>query len=472
VELKPRVSDKDAQAAISLAQKMLVDVTLEVSLTDIPPSGAPASGAPASGVSASAVAASKAPASGASASGQTAGAPKSFMIPADTVVGWIVFGTQIDGIYRPSADPALMQSYLAGLSKQLRIDPVATTITYDKSGAPPTVQGGKDGADIDVAATAKAIAGYLDGLASGGTRVSKISALTTPVSPAVTADMMSRLVDIGSWTTTFYPDISNGNGANIRVPATLLNGQIVGPGQQFSFLAAVSPVDQAHGYTWGGVIKDGKSSHTGAMGGGICSASTTVFNAAARAGLQIDERHAHYYYIDRYPVGLDATVYSNGADQTWDMVWTNDTPNPIVIVAGSTYGSTSSITVQLWSLPLGRTVTFSPEFKANVVKASDYTQYTTKLQPGQWGRADFPTDGFDTVRTRTVTNTAGVVVHTDTWSSHYHKVDGLLLLGGTAPATPTPPPGPTPTAALLAPVAMVARIRRFGQSRSSRPGPA
>ena len=75
---------------------------------------------------------------------------------------------------------------------------------------------------------------------------------------------------------------------------------------------AVGPIDAAHGYTMGGVIQGGKSDHTGAMGGGICSASTTMFNAAARAGLQIDERHAHFYYINRYPVGLDATVYSNG----------------------------------------------------------------------------------------------------------------------------------------------------------------
>src|SRR5450756_2811564 len=98
----------------------------------------------------------------------------------------------------------------------------------------------------------------------------------------------------------FYPDISNGNGANIRVPAALLNGQIVAPGQQFSFFQAVSPIDLAHGYAMGGVIEHGKSDHTGAIGGGICSASTTMFNAAARAGLQIDERHAHFYYCLLY----------------------------------------------------------------------------------------------------------------------------------------------------------------------------
>ncbi|MGD0248708.1 MAG: VanW family protein [Candidatus Limnocylindrales bacterium] len=302
------------------------------------------------------------------------------------------------------------------------------TIVFDSTGAPVGVNGGKAGLGLDAAATSRALAAYLDGLAAGQNQVFAIMGATSPISPTLTVDFLRGLVNIGSWTTVFYPDISNGNGANIRTPARLLNGQIVAPGQQFSFLQAVSPVDTAHGYTLGGVIQHGRSDHTGAMGGGICSASTTMFNAAARAGLQIDERHPHYYYIYRYPVGLDATVYSDGHD-TWDMKWTNDTPNPIVIVASSTYGSTSTITIQLWSLPTGRTTTFSPEFKANVIRASDHTVYTTALPPGQKVRAEYPTDGFDTSRTRTVTDSTGAVIHTDTWTSHYTEVDGLLEIG-------------------------------------------
>jgi vancomycin resistance protein YoaR len=250
-------------------------------------------------------------------------------------------------------------------------------------------------------------------------------------------------IGAGSWTTIFYPDISNGNGANIRTPAKLLNGQVINPGQQFSFLQAVGPIDAAHGYTMGGVIKGGKSDHTGAMGGGICSASTTMFNAAARAGLQIDERHAHFYYIYRYPVGLDATVYADGST-TWDLKWTNDTPNPILIRAYSTYGSQSTITIELWSRPIDRKVTFSPEFKANVVQAGDSTEYVTTLKPGQQNRAEYPTIGFSTSRTRTVTDSSGKVIHTDTWNSTYTKVDGILQIGVAPAPPPPPPPAPTP----------------------------
>jgi vancomycin resistance protein YoaR len=417
VVLEPRVTEEDARAAIASAARMLVDVTLIIAGTP-PASGSSDATAPTP------------PASGSS----DATAPtQTYLIKPDVILRWIEFGTDSDGRYVPRADTGRMQEYLADLAAQYRIAPVEPAIVFDSSGVPVGVNGGKLGIGIDTDATSRALAAYLDGLAGGRNPSSGVMGVTAPISPNLTVETLSHLEKIGSWTTTFYPDVSNGNGANIRTPARLLNGQIVAPGQQFSFLAAVGPINTANGYTWGGVIQRGKSDHTGAMGGGICSASTTMFNAAARAGLQIDERHAHFYYIDRYPVGLDATVYDNGY-QVWDLKWTNDTPNSIVIVGSTTRGSTSTITISLWSLPTGRTTTFSPEFKANVTGARDYTQYVTWLAPGQKARADYPSAGFDTSRTRTVTDdSTGAVIHTETWTSHYARVDGLLLIGAAAP---------------------------------------
>jgi hypothetical protein len=152
-------------------------------------------------------------------------------------------------------------------------------------------------------------------------------------------------------------------------------------------------------------------------------------------------------------VGLDATVFESGGE-TMDLKWTNDTSNPIVIRARTTKGSKSTITVELWSLPLDRIATFSPEYKANVIKATDHTQYTTTLAVGQKNRAEYPTDGFDTSRTRTVTDSAGDVIHKDTWTSHYIKVDGLLQIGvaakkSSASGTPAPSPADADTAAIV-----------------------
>ncbi len=315
-------------------------------------------------------------------------------------------------------------------------------------------RGGRPGAGLDVGATAQAIATYLQSLSTGGSR-GAVAIVTADVAPQISVDSLQNYVIIGSATVTFYPDISNGNGANIRTPAKILNGQVVAPGQQFSFLGRVGPIDPAHGFTLGGVIEHGKSDHTGAMGGGICSASTTMFNAAAKAGLSMDERHNHAYYINRYPMGLDATVFSNGYS-TYDMKWTNDTPNPIVIRGMSTKGSKSTITFQLWSLPLNRTVVFSPQYQANVTKATDSKVYTSKIPVGTTNRAEYPTDGFDTSRTRTVTDSTGKVLHTDSWKSHYVRVDGILQIGVAPGSEPTPPGGgatPVPPAPTPAPAA-------------------
>ena len=433
VPIDPQISDQDAQSAAAAAQRMIAAVNLTWGGVSTASSTASATASP---------------------TPTPALTPtKTYTIDAATIRSWIVFGTRADGSYGPSVNPTLVQAYLSTLASKLSTKPVEPSIVYDASGKPSGVKGGKDGAAIDVGATTQAIETHLESLAAGGNPGSSVGIVSSPVSPQLTASTLSGLVVIGqgSWTTVFYPDISNGFGANIRTPAALLNGQVVGPGQQFSFLKAVGPIDPAHGYTLGGVIEQGKSNHTGAMGGGICSASTTMFNAAARAGLKIDERHAHFYYISRYPVGLDATVFSNGS-QVWDLKWTNDTPNPIVIHSWATHGSTSRITIQLWSLPLDRKVTFSPEFKANVVKASDRKVYVSTLKPGQQNRPEYPTNGFDTSRTRTVTDAAGNVIHRDTWNSHYTKVDGLLQIGITPPPKSTPPPpAPTPTPGALAP---------------------
>jgi vancomycin resistance protein YoaR len=449
--LQPQVSDKDAQQAVAAAQKMGGELKLVWDGT--PPAAASASPS-ASPLATLAASASTSPSptptptpTPAPTPVKSPAPPKTFTVDAATVSSWIVFGTRADGTYGPAVDPAQVQAYLSTLSPTVTVAPVEPWVVYDDSGNPVDLKAGKDGIGIDIGATSQAVEAYLDGLASGGGSSSSVAMVAAPVSPRVTLDSLKGMVKIGAWTTIFYPDISNGNGANIRVPAKLLNGQVVGPGHQFSFLNAVGPIDPAHGYTLGGVIKGGRSDHTGAMGGGICSASTTMFNAAARAGLQIDERHAHFYYIYRYPVGLDATVYGEGPG-AWDMKWTNDTSNPILIRGYSTKGSKSTITIELWSLPLDRTVTFSPEFKANVVRAGDSTVYVHNLAPGQQNRAEFPTDGFDTSRTRTVTDSTGKVIHADTWNSHYTKVDGILQIGAApAPAPTPPPPAPSPTPA-------------------------
>ncbi len=414
VELQPRVSEAQAQQAIDIAQKMTADLQLTLG-------------------------------------------SQSWTVPAATVKTWIAFGMRSDGTYGPVADPALVDSGLTTLAttsiNQAPVEP--TFLTNKVTGKPVGVTGGKDGIVVDVNGTALAIEAYLDAVASDkapGPSVSLVAAISLPkLTDEQAAAAMNKMEIIGSATVVFFPGDSNGFGANIRVPAQLLNGLVVAPGATFSFLDGVGAIDAAHGFKMGGVIIGGKSEHTGAIGGGICSASTTMFHAALAAGLQIVERHPHYYFIDRYadsrfPKGTDATVYYNGSSRV-DLKWLNDTPYPIVIRGSTTPGATSTITFQLWSVPTGRTVSFSKPVITNYQTATNNPPiYTNTLAPGKTNQLEYRTDGFNVSVSRIVKDATGNVIHSDTFTSNYARVNGQLEIGGPAPGQTPPPSTPAPTA--------------------------
>src|SRR4030065_744631 len=109
-------------------------------------------------------------------------------------------------------------------------------------------------------------------------------------------------------------------------------------------------------------------------------------SAALRYGLEMGARRNHYYYIDRYPLGLDATVFQSGSGSIQTMSFRNDTNNPLLIRGyGWKVGSKGYVKFEIWSVPSGRTVSFSKPIVKNVKLASDSTQYTTALAPGKRG---------------------------------------------------------------------------------------
>jgi vancomycin resistance protein YoaR len=263
-------------------------------------------------------------------------------------------------------------------------------------------------------------------------------ALTT----AAAEEILPQMRMVSSWTTNYVPGDGNGFGNNISIPAWDLDGYNLAPGDWFSFWGGIGPVTVDRGYRYGGAIINGRSVAQGALAGGICSTSTTLFNAAMRFGLEIGERTAHYYYIDRYPTGLDATVAIVN-DSVTDMTFRNDTEHPIVIRG---FGSPGQVTFQLWSVPNGRTVALSNPIIQNARSAIETTQLDTSLAPGTSRRVEYPHNGFQATVSRTVYDANGEVVHQNTWFSDYRVVNGITLVGPTA-AAPEPPEDDGETAA-------------------------
>jgi vancomycin resistance protein YoaR len=248
-----------------------------------------------------------------------------------------------------------------------------------------------------------------------------VNAVAPELSTAEATKKAPLMVRIGAWTTRYTVSPHNGNGANITVPTRKLNGVVVRPGETFDFWKSLGEVSFRTGYRLGGAIVGGHTVEGRALAGGICAASTTLFNAAARGGLDIVTRSPHWYYISRYPVGLDATVSDS---QT--MRFRNDTPYPILIRG---IASPGMVRYEIWSVPNGRTVTWTKPRITNVVKGYDTVQMTTSLPPGQKERIEWPVDGMDVSITRTVREASGHVAHRDTFVSHYHRMVGITLVG-------------------------------------------
>ncbi len=207
--------------------------------------------------------------------------------------------------------------------------------------------------------------------------------------------------------TTYFP-INPARATNIGAAARTFDGMTVAPGESFSFWQRLGEVSPRTGYVYAGTIIGGISSE--AIGGGLCQVSTTFFNAVARAGYEIDERHEHSYYIERYPLGLDAAVFAPSTD----MRWTNDSAVPALIRAAST---DTSVSFWIYSAPLGRDTSFTDPLEWNV-------RWPYPGQPADPAHAPgYVVLGRDTSVTRTVTKD-GTLIHRDTWYSHYAPVWG------------------------------------------------
>ena len=144
---------------------------------------------------------------------------------------------------------------------------------------------------------------------------------------------------------TYYPDADYRN-TNIGRAAELVDGTLLEPGETFSMNDTVGERTRENGFTEGFIISDGILRED--LGGGVSQLATTLFNGAFFAGLEDVEHKPHSFYIDRYPVGREATV----AFGAIDLRFRNDTDYGVLVdakVTPSTPSSQGVVTVRLYS---------------------------------------------------------------------------------------------------------------------------
>jgi vancomycin resistance protein YoaR len=359
-----------------------------------------------------------------------------FAIAAADLAGLLTFGRGTDESFAPVVDETALAALLETYAAQVERDVKDADFTWSGAGVSGVVAG-QEGRALDVEGSVQSVVDALKERAGGSLRpVASLAVVTTQ--PALSTEAAEaaapKMRRIGTWTTYYTPGESNFWNANIHIPAWDIDKLVIAPGGWFDFWDDIGPISPARGYGYGGAIIGGRSVPTGALAGGICSTSTTIFNAAMRAGLEIGDRTNHYYYIPRYPVGLDATVFQTDTYEV-NMTFRNDTAAPIAI---RSYTGNGWVRFDVWGVSDGRTVTLSAPITSNARSARETTVVNTGLAPGTSRRVEYPHNGFDSVVTRWVRDAAGNVIWENVWVSRYKAVNGITEVGpAAAPAPPS-----------------------------------
>ena len=265
-----------------------------------------------------------------------------------------------------------------------------------------------------------------------GAAASPVAAVAKALQPALSSADAKRFAPkmrvISSFSVYYQVIVNNHFGGNIEAPATKINGTVVPPGGKFDFWEVVGNLRALPGTGPGNAIEGGKITVTGAFGGGICTTSTTLFNAAFRAGMIPMARQNHNEYITRYPAGLDATVWIIGnTKQT--MSFRNDTAYPILIQRVISGNSAKRwLTFKIWSVPNHRTYKISNTVIKHGPKARSVIERDPSKPVGYRYLNNAPADGAKVWTTVSIYD-HGKLHWSKRYFSDYPAVNGVTIVG-------------------------------------------
>jgi len=111
---------------------------------------------------------------------------------------------------------------------------------------------------------------------------------------------------------TYYSARDKDRTTNLKLAAEKINGTVVMPGETFSYNKVVGKRTIEAGYKNAAIYENGKV--VDGLGGGICQISTTLYNAALYANLEIVSRSNHQFVPSYANAGRDATVVYGAID--------------------------------------------------------------------------------------------------------------------------------------------------------------
>lgn len=132
----------------------------------------------------------------------------------------------------------------------------------------------------------------------------KLSSIVS--TPRGTKEELMAVKDLLGTYTTNYTTSSAGRVTNLENGVSKISGTVLFPGDELSVYALASPFTKENGYELASAYSNGNVIES--FGGGICQVSTTLYNAALYAELEITQRYNHSMTVTYVPLAADAAI--------------------------------------------------------------------------------------------------------------------------------------------------------------------
>ena len=258
--------------------------------------------------------------------------------------------------------------------------------------------------------------------------------------PDNTREDLSSLIELSTFSTKFREHEIN-RSHNLRLAAEKINGTALQPGETFSFNGVVGQRTWGAGFRTAMVVVGNVFEEE--LGGGICQVSSTLYNSALLAGLEIVERYNHGISITYVPLGLDATVYYG----VQDFKFRNNQDHPVYIGTSSADGT---LTIAIYGDESERKNIKLRSIVDSVIGYSQETKVDNSLAPGTQRVSNVGSPGYHARGFQDIYDESGEkLLETITLSNDYYRPSPRVILVGANPDGSVPN-GPTNEGAAVA----------------------
>ena len=192
---------------------------------------------------------------------------------------------------------------------------------------------------------------------------------------------------------TYVSDSTGGRKSNVKKALDCFNGFVVEPNETVSFNKVTGPHTLDSGYKIATIIYNGR--YVDGVGGGICQASTTLYNALLLADAEILEVHKHTLPVKYVPLAMDAMV----SDYVADLKFKNVSDEPLYI---QTVCDSESVRVNIYGKKLDKEIKTRSETLETIKHTGDKIvpdtnkEYSDKvLFKGEQYRLTYPRNGYE-----------------------------------------------------------------------------